>query len=108
MPPTERCTIKEMKNGVIFEVSLIIYTCHGTGKINVGRMQCVIQKKIPFENIFSFPENYAQMSNNSALKIQIKHQQQQSAFFKNFINATVDHKVSVTAVINLKLILHFP
>lgn len=53
MPPIERCTIKEMRNGVTFEASLIIYTHHdsGTGKMNVGRMQCAIQKKMPYQNI---------------------------------------------------------
>lgn len=61
LPPIERHTVKEMRNGVIFEASLIIYTRHdlGMGKTNVRRIQCANQKKIPYEK--SFSENYAHM-----------------------------------------------
>lgn len=65
----ERCTIKETRNGVTFEASVITSTRHdlGTGKKNVGRMQCTIKKK-NFLMRIAFPENNVRMAKNPTLE----------------------------------------
>lgn len=53
----------------------------------------------------SLPESYARTGSNSTLEIQIIAE---SAFFQNFSDAIVEHKVRMTTVLNSTLILHFP